>query len=77
MALTPTIPSAATVELSADYTVTIPPEVRAALGLRPGQQLQAIIFAGRLELVPLLTPQEARGSLPNLDTNVERDPDRL
>lgn len=66
-----------TVEVSSDYKIVIPREVRISLGIHPGQKLQAIVYRGRLELVPLITPQEARGSMPGLDSTVERDEDRV
>jgi AbrB family looped-hinge helix DNA binding protein len=64
------------VTVSSKYQIVIPREIREALGIRPGTQLHAIEYRGRLELVPLKSARAARGFLAGLDTSVEREPDR-
>jgi AbrB family looped-hinge helix DNA binding protein len=66
-----------TVTVSPKYQVVIPKRIRQALGIRPGQKVQVIQYQGRIELVLLRRPQEMRGFLKGLDTNFEREPDRL
>ena len=65
-----------TVTLTAEYQVVIPREIREALALRPGQKLQAIQYGNRIELIPQRSLEEARGFLPGLDTEVEREPEQ-
>ena len=65
------------VTISPKYQVVIPKEVRTALGLAPGQKVQVMTYKGRIELIPLKPLSELRGFLPDVDTHVERDPDRL
>ena len=66
----------ATITVSPTYQITIPSEIRAALNLVPGQQLQVILYDGRLELIPARSMHESRGFLRGLDTTVEREEDR-
>ena len=66
-----------TVTVSPKYQVVIPREIREALGIRPGQKVQAIQYGNRIELVPVRPLSEARGFLKGMDTTIEREPDRL
>lgn len=65
------------VRVSPKFQVVIPREVRDALGLRPGEQLQIFCYGDRIELIPVRHPREMRGFLRGIDTTVEREPDRL
>jgi AbrB family looped-hinge helix DNA binding protein len=65
------------VTVSPKFQVVIPKAIREALGLVSGQKIQAILYDGRIELVPVDTPQSARGFLRGIDTNVRREEDRL
>lgn len=65
------------VTLSTKYQVVIPREIRQALGLRPGQKIEAIRYRDRIELVPVKPMAETRGFLRGIDTDVPREPDRL
>ena len=65
------------VTVSPKYQVVIPKAIREELGLRAGQKLQALVFDGRIELIPVEAPSELRGFLPGLDTRVEREDDRV
>jgi AbrB family looped-hinge helix DNA binding protein len=64
------------VTVSSKYQIVIPREIRESLGIKPGMQLHALEYRGRLELVPIETARQARGFLKGLDTNVDRDDDR-
>jgi AbrB family looped-hinge helix DNA binding protein len=65
------------VTISSRFQVVIPKDVRERLNLRPGQQVEAIPFKGRIELI-LLEPMESmRGFLKGIDTNVPREEDRV
>ena len=64
------------VTISPKFQVVIPKDVREKLDLSPGQKVQAIAYQGRVELVPILPPAEARGFLRGIDTHVPREPDR-
>lgn len=66
-----------TITVSPKYQVVIPRKIREALGIRPGQKIEALQYGNRIELVPVRPLSEARGFLEGLDTTVEREPDRL
>lgn len=66
-----------TVMVSPEYEVVIPLEVRQSLDIRPGQEVQIIQYDNRLELIPLRSIQIARGMLRGIDTNIEREDDRI
>ena len=66
-----------TVTVSPKYQIVIPKKLREAIGLEPGQKLQAIAFDNRIELIPVRTPKALRGSLRGIDTSVPRERDRI
>lgn len=67
----------AKVTVSPKFQVVIPQEVREAMEIRPGEQLQVFRYENRIELVPVRPLREMRGFLKGIDTTVDRDPDRL
>jgi AbrB family looped-hinge helix DNA binding protein len=66
-----------TITVSPKYQVVIPLAIREALGIRPGQKVQAIQYQDRIELIPVRPMRKARGFLKGIDTSVPRDDDRL
>jgi AbrB family looped-hinge helix DNA binding protein len=66
-----------TVTVSPKFQVVIPREVRESLGIRPGQKVQVIHYEDRIELIPVRPVRETRGFLKGIDTDVEREPDRV
>lgn len=66
-----------TVTISPKFQVVIPKGIRDRLKLKAGQQVQAIAYDGRIELVPIRPIKALRGELKGLDTVISRDPDRL
>jgi AbrB family looped-hinge helix DNA binding protein len=67
----------ATVTVSPKFQVVIPLAIREALGIRPGQKIQAIQYQDRIELIPVRPMRKARGMLRGIDTSVPRDDDRV
>jgi AbrB family looped-hinge helix DNA binding protein len=65
------------VKISPKFQVVIPRDIREAMGLRPGQRVQAIRFDDRIELIPIRPMKQMRGSLRGIDTRVPRDSDRV
>lgn len=65
------------VTVSPKFQVVIPREVRESLGIRPGQKVQVIRYEDRIELIPVRPVRETRGFLEGIDTEVEREPDRV
>ena len=68
---------AVTVEVSSDFQVKIPQQMRHRLGLQPGQKVRLILYSGRIEMVPVRPIRSLRGFLKGIDTSVPRVPDRI
>ncbi len=66
-----------TVTLSSKFQVVIPLAIRVELQLTPGEKFHVIRYAGRVELIPVRPIKEMRGILHGMDTNIEREGDRL
>ena len=66
-----------TVIVSPKYQVVIPKDIRASLNLRPGQKLRVIEYDGRIELIPDQDVSELKGFLKGINTDFEREEDRL
>jgi hypothetical protein len=47
------------------------------LGLSPGQKVQALVYEGRIELIPMRAAKALRGFLKGIDTTFTRDADRV
>jgi len=67
----------AVVTVSPKFQVVIPLAIREALGIRPGQKIQAIQYQDRIELIPVRPMRRARGMLKGIDTSVPREADRV
>ncbi|MBT9437985.1 MAG: AbrB/MazE/SpoVT family DNA-binding domain-containing protein [Desulfobacterales bacterium] len=66
-----------TVTLSPKYQVVIPKSVRNVLNLRPGQKMQVIEYNGRIEFILERDIAELRGFLKGINTEFEREEDRI
>jgi AbrB family looped-hinge helix DNA binding protein len=66
-----------TVTVSPKFQVVIPRIIREKLEIRPGQKIQAILYNNRIEMIPMQPIKKMRGFLRGIDTNIERDEDRL
>jgi AbrB family looped-hinge helix DNA binding protein len=64
------------VTVSPKYQVVIPLAIREALGLQPGQKVQALQYQNRIEFIPVQPIRAMRGFLKGMDTDVPRDRDR-
>lgn len=65
------------VKVSPKFQVVIPKEIRENSGIKVGSKLDIFVYDGRIELVPLKSIKTLKGSLPEMDTNIQRDSDRL
>lgn len=66
-----------TVKISPKFQVVIPKEIREKMNLRPGQKLQILEFGNRIEFLLLKNIKDARGFLKGIDTNIDREGDRI
>ncbi|MEI8299661.1 MAG: AbrB/MazE/SpoVT family DNA-binding domain-containing protein [Pseudomonadota bacterium] len=64
------------VTVSSKCQIVIPRALREALGIQPGDRLEAIPYHGHIALVPVRPMKSMRGFLRGIDTEVERDDDR-
>ncbi len=65
------------VKLSARYQVVIPPAIRKAFDLTPGQAIDIVVYDGRITLIPVKPAASLRGIARGIDTRVPRDDDRV
>lgn len=65
------------VKVSPKYQVVIPKEIRESMHIKPGQEICMIMYDGRIELIPILPMEQARGMLKGIETNIEREEDRI
>ena len=63
------------VKVSPKFQVVIPKKVRHSLNIQPGQKLQVIEYGQNIVLIPLRPIQDARGSLPGINTDPQREKD--
>ena len=66
-----------TVKVSPKFQVVIPKAIREALGIEVGQHMQIIQYEGRIEIIPHMNAEDARGFLEGINTDIEREQDRL
>ena len=65
------------VTVSPKFQVVIPKEIRESMGIVSGQKVQILAYQNRIELIPLKPMKNLRGLLKGIDTDVERDSDRV
>ncbi len=65
------------VTVSPKFQVVIPKEIRESMGIVSGQKVQVMAYQNRIELIPLKPMKELRGLLKGIDTDVERESDRV
>lgn len=65
------------VTVSPKFQVVIPKNIREAMGIVSGQKIQVLTYKNRIELIPLKPMKAMRGVLRDIDTEVDRDDDRL
>jgi len=66
-----------TVTVSPKFQVVIPRPVRDHLHLRPGQKMQVIEYDGRVEMIPERDISELLGFVKGINTDFEREKDRI
>lgn len=65
------------VTVSPKFQVVIPRPVRDHLHLSPGQRMQVIEYAGRVELIPERDIAELKGFVKGINTAFTREADRV
>ena len=65
------------VTVSPKFQVVIPKDVRESMGIYSGQKIQVFTYQNRIELIPIKPMKKMKGFLKGIDTDVERDKDRV
>lgn len=65
------------VTVSPKYQVVIPKEVRESMGIFSGQKIQVLTYQNRIELIPIKPMKKLKGFLKGIDTEVDREEDRV
>jgi AbrB family looped-hinge helix DNA binding protein len=65
------------VTVSPKFQVVIPKDVRESMGIFSGQKIQMLTYQNRIELIPIKPMKKLKGFLKGIDTDVERDKDRV
>ena len=65
------------VTVSPKFQVVIPRAIREAMGLEPGQKVQALQYQNRIEFIPVRSMRSMEGFLKGIDTTISRDKDRV
>ena len=63
--------------VSPEYQVVIPVDVCESLDIHPGQEMQVIQYDNRVEIIPVRPISKSRGMLRGIDTNIDREADRV
>ncbi len=66
-----------TVTVSPKFQVVIPRPVREHLHIRPGQKMQVVEYAGRVEFVPERDISELEGFVKGINIEFSRERDRV
>lgn len=65
------------VTVSPKFQVVIPKEVRESMGIKSGQKIQMLTYSNRIELIPIEPMQQLKGFLSGINTDIDRDMDRV
>ena len=65
------------VTVSPKFQVVIPKDVRESMGIFSGQKIQVLTYQNRIELIPIKPMKKLKGFLKGIDSDVERDKDRV
>jgi len=66
-----------TVTVSSKFQVVIPKEIREGIGLKVGTLMEIITYGTRIELIPILPMKTLKGMLKGINTEIEREEDRI
>jgi len=63
--------------VSSKYQVVIPREIREGFNIEPGDSFEVISYDNRIELVKVRDIRTMRGYLEGMDSEIDREEDRL
>ena len=65
------------VTVSPKYQIVVPKDVRESMGIYSGQKIQVLPCQNRIELIPIKPMKKMRGFLKGIDTDIDREKDRI
>ena len=63
----------ASVTISPEYQISIPPEVREKLHIEPGQKLEILVYDGQMHFVPIVPIESLFGLFKGAEIANERE----
>lgn len=66
-----------TVTVSSKFQVVIPKEIREDIGLKVGTMMEVITYGTRIEFIPIQPITNLKGLFKDLNTDIDREEDRL
>ena len=66
-----------TVTVSSKFQVVIPKEIREDIGVKAGTKMEVITYGNRIELVPIQPIKDLKGRFKGINTEIQRDEDRI
>lgn len=63
--------------VSPKYQVVIPKKIRESMGIHPKVKIHFLVFDNSIELIPIKPISTLRGVLKGINTNIERDKDKI
>lgn len=66
-----------TVTVSSKFQVVIPKEIREGVGLKAGTVMEVMVYGNRIEFIPIQPMKSLKGFLRGMDTDIDREEDRL
>ena len=65
------------VKVSPKFQVVIPKEIRESLSIQPGSEVTVFQYMDRIEYIPVRPVASLRGFIRGINTELERDDDRI
>jgi AbrB family looped-hinge helix DNA binding protein len=65
------------VRVSSKYQIVIPKPIRELMNLKVGETLQVVPYGNRIELVPIKPMKKLKGFLKGINTDINREKDRI
>ena len=66
-----------TVIVSSKFQVVIPKGIREDIGVKAGTKMEVITYGNRIELVPIQLIKNLKGMFKGINTEIQRDDDRI
>jgi len=63
----------ASVTISPEYQISIPPEVREKLHIQPGQRLEILVYDGQMHFVPIVPIESLFGLFKDAEIPYDRE----